>query len=239
MGIYYCDVCNELLDGETFSCITCGRGGGDGVIYCEDCIMTARCDACNERCCKACGDKRFKCCGKVLCGAGRDEKAYPDAESLQSAFGVCRDACVWRHTVSDTPWPGCTHVRCSEQPVERGFVICAAASKAEREAERVVADRGARRRLSTMTSPARRCAPCCAAGVLIRTSWRATQRSSSRKSGTAAGEALVRRVSEWASRLRGAATWAEPGAPASSRWHLLADPQTLWLALRAQSVLLL
>jgi hypothetical protein len=54
---------------------------------------------------------------------------------------VERDACFWRHAVCETPWPGCGHTRCSEQPEEGGCPQCAAKGEASREEERVAADR--------------------------------------------------------------------------------------------------
>jgi hypothetical protein len=137
MGIYYCDHCNKQLNGETFSCYTCGRAGGDGNIFCGSCADAGKCDACCVACCRSCEDERFECCGKVLCGAGADFEKYPMAEKLRAAFDVHRDACVWKHEERGT-WDGCGHARCSEQP--DGCRTCAVGVAASREAVAIEAD---------------------------------------------------------------------------------------------------
>ncbi len=75
------------------------------------------------------------------CAARAGEKAFPDKASLRAAWGVERDACFWRHAVCETPWPGCGHARCSEQPEEGGCPQCAATAETSREEQRVAADR--------------------------------------------------------------------------------------------------
>ena len=86
----------------------------------------------------SCAAARFECCGQVLCGAGKDDK-YSTPEALLAAYGVRREACVWAHALSDEPWPGCGHARCSGQP--DACATCAGAAASTREAERVAGDR--------------------------------------------------------------------------------------------------
>jgi hypothetical protein len=137
MGIYYCAECNEQLCGETFGCEVCATAQGDGVVYCEECARSATCSACEQTCCVRCACARLDCCGQVLCGAGKAD-AYATPEALLKAYGVTRDACFWAHTLSDEPWPGCGHPRCSGQP--DACMTCAAAAKTRLEAQRVAAD---------------------------------------------------------------------------------------------------
>ena len=70
MGVYNCNECQELMDGESFSCECCGYGEGDGNILCEECSTEACCEKCDESMCVYClkGSKdQFPCCNMALC----------------------------------------------------------------------------------------------------------------------------------------------------------------------------
>ena len=81
MGIYHCD-CGETLCGESFECEECGRGGGDGTIFCSDCAAA---------CCAPAEEKDSHLIGKdvallrqCLWGVLTEQSKHAREKSIQS-----------------------------------------------------------------------------------------------------------------------------------------------------------